>query len=448
MDKRAQIPPGLPRSNPTVSYWQDPPDDIADLRSTEELPNTADFVIVGSGISGACIAHNILERKQNVRVVMLEARSACSGATGRNGGHTKAASYRTFPYHVNAQGVEEAVKVARLEYANIRATHEMAAKHDIRCESRSCPTVDIIYDQGAYESGISVINTMQKHMDPKEGAAQYQIYGAEETRKKFLTPGADVSGAFEYEAGSLSAYKFAIGMVKLCLDKGLNLQTNTPVTIVSAAPTANGSLNGNTELKARWTVKTARGCIATPNLILATNGYTPHLLPELQSKIVPLRGQVIAQRPGPKLASLTPKGLATTYSFTYDAGYEYMISRAEHPDVPSDLMGDIVIGGGLGRLPNDGVSEFGETDDTVLNTENSNYLGQTLRTYFGGNWGEDDPQSSIRKEWTGIMGITSDGLPMVGPVPGKDGVWVSAGFNGHGELWHYVCGFGAKDANI
>jgi len=85
MDKRAEIPPGLPRSNPTISYWQDPPEAIADFRSTEELPSTADYIIVGSGISGACIAHNVLERQQDARVVMLEARSACSGATGRNG---------------------------------------------------------------------------------------------------------------------------------------------------------------------------------------------------------------------------------------------------------------------------------------------------------------------------------------------------------------------------
>jgi len=349
------------------------------------------------------------------------------------GGHTKAASYRTFPYHVNAHGFEEAVKVARLEYANIRATHEMASKHNIRCESRSCPNVDIIYDQGAYKAGVSVIKNMQKHMDPNEGAAQYRIYGAEEAREKFLTPDADVCGAFEYEAGSLSAYKFAIGVVKLCLDNGLNLQTNTPVISMSPAPIANGTIKSDTGPKARWIIKTSRGSIKTPNLILATNGYTPHLLPELQSKIVPLRGQVTAQRPGPTLASLTPRGLATTYSFIYDTGYEYMISRAEHPDVPSELVGDIIIGGGLGRLPNDGVSEFGETDDTVLNAENSNYLGQTLKSYFGSNWGEDDPQKRIRKEWTGIMGITSDGLPMVGSVPGKDGVWVSAGFNGHGE---------------
>lgn len=85
MDERASIPPTLPRPNPTVSGWQDPPDAIADLRSTAELPETADVVIIGSGISGASIALGLLNADKGLKVVMLEARQACSGATGRNG---------------------------------------------------------------------------------------------------------------------------------------------------------------------------------------------------------------------------------------------------------------------------------------------------------------------------------------------------------------------------
>jgi ribulose 1,5-bisphosphate synthetase/thiazole synthase len=85
MDERASIPPTLPRPNPTISGWQDPPDAIANFQSTAELPETADVVIIGSGISGASIALGILDAGEGLNVVMLEARQACSGATGRNG---------------------------------------------------------------------------------------------------------------------------------------------------------------------------------------------------------------------------------------------------------------------------------------------------------------------------------------------------------------------------
>lgn len=96
MDERAQIPVSLPRDNPTTSYWQDPPDEIADLRVTDELPESADIVIIGSGISGAAIAWNLLQDSggkedelNEKRILMLEARQACSGATGRNGEQTR-----------------------------------------------------------------------------------------------------------------------------------------------------------------------------------------------------------------------------------------------------------------------------------------------------------------------------------------------------------------------
>ena len=85
MDKRAAIPVTLPRSNPTTSYWQDPPDEIADHRSTATLPEEADVVIIGSGITGAAVAWNLLESDVKRTIVMLEARQTCSGATGRNG---------------------------------------------------------------------------------------------------------------------------------------------------------------------------------------------------------------------------------------------------------------------------------------------------------------------------------------------------------------------------
>lgn len=84
MEQRAAIPVTLPRDNPTQSYWQLEPDEIADLRSTDALPDKADTVIIGSGITGAAVAFNLLSNGAR-DIVMLEARQASSGATGRNG---------------------------------------------------------------------------------------------------------------------------------------------------------------------------------------------------------------------------------------------------------------------------------------------------------------------------------------------------------------------------
>jgi monoamine oxidase len=85
MEERGKIPPSLPKEEPTVSYWQDPPNEIAGLRSTEILPQETDVVIVGSGISGATIAFNLLSEQPDKKIILLEARQAASGASGRNG---------------------------------------------------------------------------------------------------------------------------------------------------------------------------------------------------------------------------------------------------------------------------------------------------------------------------------------------------------------------------
>lgn len=75
---------GLPVGSPTKSYWhQEPSKKLLGHQTTRELPRFADVVIVGSGITGAFAAHFLKEKRPDLSVVMLEAREACWGATGR-----------------------------------------------------------------------------------------------------------------------------------------------------------------------------------------------------------------------------------------------------------------------------------------------------------------------------------------------------------------------------
>jgi len=346
------------------------------------------------------------------------------------GGHTKAASYRSFTDHEAHYGLEEAIRVARMEYANIRETHDFAKAHNIDCASNPCDTVDIIYSENHLESGKRAIARMQETMGVDDPAAAYKIHSVEEAHSHFLTPNA--LAAITYEAGSISGYKFVVGILDICLARGLNLQTHTPVTQITASPSSTPS-------SPLWTAITPRGKITTPALILATNGYTAHLLPQFQRTIVPLRGQVQAQRPGSALPN--NGSLPHTYSFIYDSGYEYMITRprstATSPHIPD--AGMMIMGGGLGTLPADGAEEFGLTDDGSVHSVLSGYLNKCTERYFGANWGEDDGRGLVEKEWTGIMGTSADGLPYVGEVDGMQGIWICASFNGHGMVMCLKC---------
>ena len=61
---------------------------------------------------------------------MLEARTAVSGATGRNGGHLVSDAVETVPFLVDKYGREEAAKVVRFSEANIARLQEIAASLD------------------------------------------------------------------------------------------------------------------------------------------------------------------------------------------------------------------------------------------------------------------------------------------------------------------------------
>ncbi|KAK7911831.1 hypothetical protein PG985_014312 [Apiospora marii] len=428
MEENASRPVTLPRDNPTQSYWQDPPADIADLRTTVSLPESADLVIIGSGITGAAIAWNLLQNADHEKprsIVMLEARQACSGATGRNGGHTKAASYRMFLHHAKEHGVDEAVKIAKLELANIRALHAFARDHAIDCDSHPCGTVDIVYDAAQWKEDQRAVQAMRNAM-PGHAASEYVLHTSDQVRDQFYCGKGgdeDIAGGVSYEAGSMSSYRLVIGILKLCLDRGLNLQTNTPV--LNLEKIAGGESNS-------WRLETERGAITAQKVILATNGYTAHLLDQFQGIIVPLRGHVTAQRPGQNMPS---NGLPVTYSFIHGDSYDYMIPRPPG----SHLEGDIVIGGGLHNLSDGGASEYGTTDDTGFNGVIAESLRECLPDYFGDNWGKDHPDGRIRRAWTGIMGYSPNGCPFVGAVPGAENLWMAASFQGHGMVLCWMC---------
>lgn len=343
MEKRASTRPGLPSPHPTVSYWQDPPSHLAHL-GTSQPPSSVDILIVGSGITGATLAYHILQGASPPSVLMLEARTACSGATGRNGGHTKCASYREFLDNMESLGEEEAARITRFEYNCMRAVHEFARENGIECDSWQGDTVDIMYDEAQLAKAKKAVGELKRILGDNDPAARYNFWDAEETERKFLAQGS--LGAVSYEAGSLNAYKFVTGILNLAINKGLDLQTETPALNIKKSEHGRGG----------WNVETARGSIVAGKVLLATNGYTAHLYPALQGVVVPLRGHMTAQRPG---SGLPQNGLSTTYSFIYNDGYEYMITRPPG----SSFAGDIAIGGGLTKGQDTGLDEFGTTDD-------------------------------------------------------------------------------------
>lgn len=197
-------------------------------------------------------------------------------------------------------------------------------------------------------------------------------------------------------------------LVSSDLSGTFNLQTLTPAE--SIEPTEDG----------KWLVKTARGNITAKNIALATNAYTSHLLPDFSDLIVPCRGQMSALIPLPSISG--DNRLKTSMGFEGDGLDDYLIQR------PTEKGGHLMFGGGRTHGKSVGV-----TDDSDFDEITAAYLRRELIDAFELPERSDEKlEMQAVRQWTGIMGFSRDEKPWVGPVPGKDGVYVAAGFTGHG----------------
>lgn len=82
------IKTGLPVANATLPFWRTELHDLDLFRSTEALPSECDILVIGAGYAGVSTLYHLLDSDKSPdpsKIVMLEAREACSGASARNG---------------------------------------------------------------------------------------------------------------------------------------------------------------------------------------------------------------------------------------------------------------------------------------------------------------------------------------------------------------------------
>lgn len=80
------FPPPFPWPTSTLPFWRTELHELDSTRTTPTLPQECDVVIIGAGYAGASTAYHLTDGNATPPyIAILEARQACSGATGRNG---------------------------------------------------------------------------------------------------------------------------------------------------------------------------------------------------------------------------------------------------------------------------------------------------------------------------------------------------------------------------
>ena len=179
--------PRLPVENSTKSFWQQRPPfpKLVDIKS-DKLPASADIVIIGSGMSGASIAHTILQECRSLditkRVVLVEGRTICSGATGRNGGHIKASSYAEYAKFKKRFGAKSAKKILAFYMKHLPLLTELARVEGYeKGEARQVLTVDAFTEQTMMRKATEMVELLRT--DLPEIAKGIEIIGKEELQE-------------------------------------------------------------------------------------------------------------------------------------------------------------------------------------------------------------------------------------------------------------------------
>lgn len=162
----------LPVPNPSKSFWQeDPPfPNLVDVQSPN-LPATADVVIIGSGISGASVAYALFKQSHKnansaspPKVVVLEARSLCSGATGRNGGHIKFSPYLEYAGLKARFGAKNAKKLVAFQIRHLAVLLDLVHKSEKLeiSEVREVQTVDTFTDEKKWNDAKRMVQDLRQ----------------------------------------------------------------------------------------------------------------------------------------------------------------------------------------------------------------------------------------------------------------------------------------------
>ena len=339
----------------STPFWAPPPE-----KYPGSLPARCDVLVIGGGIAGTSLLWHLAHRR--IDAVLVERQHIAWGASGRNAGFLLAGVASSYAEAVRLYGREKAREVWEITNENHDRMVEAARGQDVGHRRRGSAVLpsdeeeqallveseQLLREDGfiAHWDGKRLVNPRDGEIDPAAMVAAL----ARQARAGVIREGVSVTA----------------------------LRPRANEVVVTA---------GDAECEA--------GVV-----ILATNGYTSQLVPEV--KIQPTRAQMLATAPNSSRLVDMP-----VYSHH---GYRYW------RQLPT---GEVLIGGWR-----DTTLETEKTFDDEPTPEIQSLLERAVRGL--------GTEAEITHRWAGTMGFTESGLPLAGPLEEMKNVYLCAGFTGHG----------------
>ncbi len=350
------------------------------MDGAEHRADACDVVVVGAGIVGAAVAARLA--RQGMQVAVLEAQQVAGGATGRSAGLLLAGMPGHYHWAVQSFGRETARALWELSVEGRERLMETATRLGVPVE----------------RTGSLALAVTEEEVEALRASAELLREDGFDAWFGKTDP---------LQRGFLAALRSPDDGVVDAADLTRALLASAPVVVHTGTEVQALEAEGS-DVRV-WAYRRSVRCGA---VVLAAGGYAPTLEPALSRWVSPGHALRITARWG-KGRDEPPMALPC-YA---DYGYEYARSL---PD------GYLLLG--AWRYPRRPSSENSPDPDTALREG----LSRFARRYFPA------VEGNVVQCQSGMIGCTPDGVPVVGALAHRPGVYFALGLGGWGLCWAFV----------
>lgn len=374
------------------SYWQS----TADQRRSDSAPlegdASCDVVIIGAGITGLNAGLR-LAGVYGRAVRVLEMGAVGFGASGRNGGFVcTPACFPSWTEVAARFGIEAAREFYCSQNEAISHVDALISKHDLDHVRHGVPgELELAHTPSAFDGLVADARTHEAHF----GEAPRILDRSELAAFGFSNP--DVHGAALHPHGfAVHPLNLVYGLAQAAVSDGVVLHPYTEATAVVA-----GS-------RRRYRVTAQRGSIEADHVLFAMNGYVDESLhPWLRGRVMPALSSIIVT--APISAERWAEAGFVTDIMSFDTRTLLHYFR---------------------RLP-DGRMLFGGRGGVTAEPSKLVEGRVKLRADFDQMFPALSDVETTHG-WSGLVALTRDGFPHIGPLPGEPGLWASFAYHGNG----------------
>jgi len=269
-----------------------------------ETDSNVSVAIVGGGFAGLSTALHLAE--QGTDAIVLEAQEPGWGASGNNGGQLNP-GLKLDPDTIEATfGPDLGRRMIAFAYNTPTFALDLIRRHQIPCEARQNGTLRAAYHEA---------NAAAVEITADQCIRRGMLVTVLDRNAVREATGTDryVRAMLDRRGGDLQPLSYARGLARAAIAAGVAIHGQTPATSLRREG-------------GRWRIETPRAVVRAEKILIATNGFTDDLWPDLRRTIVPVFSSIAATEPLPDDVA---RQIMPTRSVLYESGHITVYYRVD-----------------------------------------------------------------------------------------------------------------------